>query len=687
VLTVLPEAKLVPLPRGLKFPPPRGFPSSRDEPVIRQWEAEAPGRNYGLTNVLAVDVDVKDGAPGLKNWNAWRSKLGIRPSSGELLVHTAGDGWHMIGALPAGAWRPKSGVEPLELDVERKPRPDGSPGSSGIDIKGPGNSYVVAVGGRLYDDEGNYRTYRLAGAPRGTDCALPEALVGSLRKLVGGERKERCAPGAVMVGVEADDLDARLEGSRISNLWPLSVEGAGGHDNLLKLAHALGDIGLSSDGALDFLRPWNQQCSPPFEESELEYQVETMFAGRENPIGCNHPSFGFLPVGIPGQDEFAGISLPPLPATGYAQAQPSPGKTPLRWFDSGDPYDLDEMSWLLDGMLPAQGVGFIGGPSQCGKTFLAYALARCCATGEAFFGEEPEEQISTIVLQSESYLSGRKRLHAIDVQRGSAAPLPISILDAGGIGTESERKAIVEAIVAKRDEYKLRGHPRLGLIVLDTLSASRLISEENSNDAIADAILFLHELAREFHCLVLVTHHPPKSSSSGLRGGGAMFANVDVVIEIARDGKAAVREVECVKQRDGEQGTWGHFTLPVIDVGRRRNGKPVTSCYVSMSEGAAPPEAKPLEGAERGALELLEEMFAEDQRHGADTPLDSWSRLCAEDNRVCTSEKPNSRRKAASRAIEGLLKKGRVTKSGTGYNVIVRPAVVGFHSAPIERPL
>jgi hypothetical protein len=165
-------------------------------------------------------------------------------------------------------------------------------------------------------------------------------------------------------------------------------------------------------------------------------------------------------------------------------------------------------------------------------------------------------------------------------------------------------------IVAKREGFVLRGFPRLGLVVLDTLSASRLIAKENGNDEIADGIRFLQTLADQFQCLVLVTHHPTKDADSGLRGGGALTANVDLVMEVQRKGKAAVREVECVKQRDGEQRLWGHFTLPVIEVGKRRNGKVETTCYVSMSEGAAPAATKPLDEHERAALNVLREMYA-----------------------------------------------------------------------------
>ena len=43
---------------------------------------------------------------------------------------------------------------------------------------------------------------------------------------------------------------------------------------------------------------------------------------------------------------------------------------------------------LIDGVMPLQGLPFIGGQSSAGKTFIAVMLACCAATGKPFMGRE-----------------------------------------------------------------------------------------------------------------------------------------------------------------------------------------------------------------------------------------------------------------------------------------------------------
>lgn len=648
--------RVFPIKAGAKFPPTikDAFDSATTDPeTIRQWwsrlghETDNPA-GY-LPDHVVIDLDRRDKKTGAEN--KWRQsaralKITNEAAAAAMRVQTR-NGLHLYWRRPAATEIiSANGVEPF-IDVRS------------LEAQG----YLVLPGAKVAytDKDGAKRAYRykithLPGEVGELPATIAEAILTRQKT-----KRERCKVGAIAPGAEIDS-DLALELARdAAAAWPPSVEGERGRDNMLALVMRLGDLGVSAGACLDVLMEeggWNDRCAPPWPPEDLEYQVQTMFQSRTSPIGCHQPAA-----------QFAGVCIdPPEPTTQHAARSKS-----LRWADSGSAYDPGEESWLLDGMLPAHGVGIIGGPSQSGKTFLVYALAQCLATGEPFFGEKPEELVSTFVLQSESFRSGCKRLHAIDVRRGNSGPLPISILDAGGIGTAEERRAIVDAVSAKRDEFARNGFPGLGLIVLDTLSASRLLDDENKNDGIADGIRFLYQLAEANQCLVLVTHHPTKSAGVGLRGGGALTANVDVVVEVQREGKAPVRGVECVKQRDGEQRPWGHFTLPVIEIGRRANGKVITSCYVSMNEGTAPPAAKPLDEHERAALDLLREIYADDQRSGANTFLDLWKRLCADDEGVSTAEKPESRQRAAGRAVKGLIDKGRVSVSGSGRNQIVRP--------------
>jgi hypothetical protein len=474
------------------------------------------------------------------------------------------------------------------------------------------------------------------------------------------------------------DTEAAIIGATeyLEERAPDAVAGQNGNATTFKVACWLKDIGISELTALELMQDhYNAaKCFPEWSTEELETLVSNAYA-----YGTNAPGVRTF------EAEFDGIAVPePNCKPGATAEPPEPDsvKAGMRWARSGDEYDADEFPWLIDGKLPAAGVGFLYGPSQSGKTFVAYTLAGCLANGAPFFGEKPEERVSTFILQSESFPSGRKRLRALDIAHevgAGADPLPVHVADAGGIGTPKEQTAIMRALEAKAGELCAAGQPRLGLIVLDTLSASRLLSEENSNDDTAGAVCFLQQVSDKFQCFVLALHHPPKSGH-GLRGGGALLANADVAIEIQREGEAEVRKVVCVKQRDGEQGSWGYFTLLPTEIGRRKNGKLVTSCIVSMATGSPPAGSEALKTSEQAAMDILSDLVADGERTGATNDLGLWRRFCADDDRICDSKSKGSRQAAARRTTNALINRGLVTTSGAGVDAHVRPAWV----APIE---
>ncbi|MFX5222101.1 AAA family ATPase, partial [Acinetobacter baumannii] len=87
------------------------------------------------------------------------------------------------------------------------------------------------------------------------------------------------------------------------------------------------------------------------------------------------------------------------------------------------------------------------------------------------------------------------------------------------------------------------------LIVLETLSASGLLADENSNSEAAEAMAALAQIGRNLNALVLVTHHPPKNGG-GERGASAIRGSADYVLEIIREDRGSIRDLELTKARN-----------------------------------------------------------------------------------------------------------------------------------------
>ena len=75
-------------------------------------------------------------------------------------------------------------------------------------------------------------------------------------------------------------------------------------------------------------------------------------------------------------------------------------------FSGDEPPALQAM--LIDGVMPLQGLPFIGGQSSAGKTFIAILLACCAASGKPFMGREVKKRVGTVIVAAE----GRHMLSA-----------------------------------------------------------------------------------------------------------------------------------------------------------------------------------------------------------------------------------------------------------------------------------
>jgi hypothetical protein len=83
---------------------------------------------------------------------------------------------------------------------------------------------------------------------------------------------------------------------------------------------------------------------------------------------------------------------------------------------------------------------------------------------------------------------------------------------------------------------------------------------------------------------VLVLHHPPKTGG-GVRGGSAILASADYVLEIERvQDRSAIRELRLTKARDAETKKLGAFVLTPVILGQDTRGRDITTCFVEASE-------------------------------------------------------------------------------------------------------
>jgi RecA-family ATPase len=245
-----------------------------------------------------------------------------------------------------------------------------------------------------------------------------------------------------------------------------------------------------------------------------------------------------------------------------------------------DETEAVQVAWLLDDAMQAGAVGFLPGMSGSGKTFLLVHMALCGALKRPFFGRTIPQAFGTYVLAAEGAHSIPQRVRTAAIHSFGRAPaeaqrLPIAFSkDVPNLLT----KAGLETFIAELNSVKVAMGDRydvpLRLVQIDTFGQTFIVDDENAAAQIGRATKAMQAIAQATGATVIATHHFGHSAKR-MRGSSALRANADFVIE-ARDN----HELFLEKCRDGAEVRLGWYELPIVTMGAKPDGSPVTSRYV-----------------------------------------------------------------------------------------------------------
>lgn len=522
--------RVFPILPGGTTPAWKDFPNratSDANEIRRVWAVVDYNIGVSTDDLIVVDADVKNGGTGLHDVDE------LKLPRDTFTVETPSGGIHLYYKGPRVACSVKK-VAP------------------GIDIRGF-HGYVVGPGSET--EKGGYR---LASA---ISCRnAPDSLIASA-----GAPRESISLSPLS---DPDLPDAVLAALEILQKADGAVQGAGGDQYTYTLAARIKDEGISEATALRLmLQYWNNKCSPPWEYEALKRKVENVFNYGTSAPGINSVHSDFADIS---HDSFR------EPVSDRPRAG--------NWIGHGEAWETD-FAWLYLDVLPDSGACLLGAPSQAGKTFVALELAYSLATGNPFFGVEPEERGATLILCSEGESSLRRRMAAF----GDTPALPIAARGVGALGAKGALDALLIDLKAKAAEMEILYDVPVRLIMLDTLPASGLYDDQNDNVKATTALQVLQRISKEMNAVVLATVHPPKSGN-GISGAEAFKNSADAVIEIHRDGRSKTRQIELTKSREAEQRMLGSFTLEPVKLGQDKRGRDVVTCRVKQ----APPMDGPI---------------------------------------------------------------------------------------------
>jgi hypothetical protein len=438
--------------------------------------------------------------------------------------------------------------------------------SPGINVRAT-NGYVLGAGSS-FDDKPYTVEVDAPIAP------LPEWL----RRLLFDAPTKDLNAGKVQGELDTDAAIAATV-SYLTGSAELSIEGQGGDLNAYKVACQCLDRGLSPATCLSLmLEHWNDRCSPPWDEDELQKKVDSAIVNRQKAIGSDNPTEGFTVIDFP---------------------KPDIKKSRTIWPDEQPVFDNYE--WMLRDTIPRRGIGFIAGASGSGKTFALIDLAAHLWRGVDWFGRKVDYKCGTYIVAAESAYSVKPRLSAVNRFKFGAGPAdalhgPVvyckdvpNFLSEHGVSEFIEDLRVADARM--RSKY---GVP-LGLVGIDTFGQGFRVKDENGAPDTTEATRVMQAISDALDIVVCSTHH--FGHNGRLRGSTALRANADFVKEIRNGGELVLE-----KCRDAKEGTMGFLKLETVTIGTRPDdGSEVTSCVLreTVTTGSSKKKKgpKPLDAA------------------------------------------------------------------------------------------
>ncbi len=312
---------------------------------------------------------------------------------------------------------------------------------------------------------------------------------------------------------------------------------------------------------------------------------------------------------------------------------------------------LPPLTWLVKGVMPAQGIAAVYGPPGSGKSFFVLDMLAAVARGKDWFGRRVIE-VPVIYCALEGTAGIKQRVQAWERKQGQ--PLP----DNFRVMLDSLRLNSAEDVVILADELASQGLSD-GVVVIDTLNQAAPEANENASEDMGPLIRNAKLLQSLTNGLVVLVHHTGKDATRGLRGHSSLLAALDAAIEISRD--QDVRQWQTVKSKDGVDGAACRFKLEVVPLGLDSDGDEITSCVVVRSLATINSTKKEPQGKnQKIALNIIQGLIKSSTDRGkAKAPADT--RCISEAHAVLTVagvlEIDDAKRKTerAKEAIAGLV--------------------------------
>jgi len=280
----------------------------------------------------------------------------------------------------------------------------------------------------------------------------------------------------------------------------------------------------------------------------------------------------------PGETKAESESRTQLRSETKSEAPPHPKVHRFKLMPFGEMRPGPEPLYLVDELIPKEGLVDIWGKAKCFKSFWALDLCLHVAMGWEY-RDRRVQQGAVVYCAFEGAHGYKKRIEGLrrHYQIEDDAVVPLYVMP-GQANLISEHRLLISDI---RDQL---GAISPAVVVLDTLNRS-LVGSESKDVDMGNYVRAAEAIRDAFHCVVAVIHHCGLDETRP-RGHTSLPGAVDAQLAVMREGMAVTVTVEFM--RDGPEDTVVTSLFESIDVGEDDAGKALTTLVAVPGEGPGP---------------------------------------------------------------------------------------------------
>lgn len=577
----------------------------------RKWPHAMPALPTGSANgVSVVDLDMHGYRDGV---SAYRDR-GFDPDAASLIVKTAGGGLHLYFEHRAGVRN--------------------STDAAGIDVRGDGG-YVIAPGavgkaGEYRVQKGDVEFAHLLGFE-----PFPAALARPAREPQTNQ-------------AEAGQHDLATLRAALDH-----IPNDGSYSEWIGILMALHHGTGGSEAGLALALGWSADY-PGFTLQEVRDKWRSFGKAEGDPITADTlfaeaRKHGWGPDLEWDDEDEADSELSVDDLLGPDPSQPvQVGGLTFRTPDQCA--SLPARDYVTKRLIAPGQVGCIFGEPGAGKSLLAPRLAYAVAQGDEVFGLPTKTgPVFYVACEDEDGMAGRVAALRADLGPADSFHLVRGCSDLFSPG-QVEGKGSPDLVALFKQVKAVK--PKL--IVIDTLAMAMPGLEENDAAGMNRVVQIGKRLAK-YGAAVLYVHHGSKSEGNTPRGHSVFNGALDFSIMVKAADQNGIVRGAVKKNRNGPPDLDIAFKIGTRRVGVDVDGEPVDAPICLPCDPGRDDGEPRLTKAEAAALALIHE-----QAEAGPVAEAEWRSLAADCYAISASDNRASRRQAVSRALGGLIQKGKI---------------------------